>query len=347
MDKKKAKNDIHGALQLLYMAIQKNEDLYEAYKERSLIRRMYAKDYEGARADLTSAAQIKPDDYQLYVNRSELRSKFKKELTGALSDIDMAEKAGLRAALSSGHRAIIKRDQKDYRGAISEYEKALKVEPDLVSNAIELTWLIMGLDGLTAGSVRLDNFLSDYNQRHADKLPKVTGEKVIKNSPPVKYTNQSGEKESVNVIRHTKMDLAANSIDDLIKKQGLVAEARSLAEAFALLGSIYIKINEHQKALDSLGTALVIHRNQDNAYGLRSLVYIDRKEFDAAIKDLDQAIKIVDLPFYYFNRGIAYLLKGDEKRARKDFDKYIELDPEGKANLEKQIAEAKQKNAKN
>lgn len=53
-----------------------------------------------------------------------------------------------------------------------------------------------------------------------------------------------------------------------------------------------------------------------------------QKDFDAAIADLDEAIKLnPKLSGAYFNRGTAYYRKNDAKRAMADFTEANRLDP--------------------
>ena len=66
------------------------------------------------------------------------------------------------------------------------------------------------------------------------------------------------------------------------------------------------------------------------AYGDRGAAYLAKSEFDLAIADYTEAIRLY--PTYgghYQSRGLAYLAKGDKDRAIADFRQAIELDPLG------------------
>src|SRR5262249_24783876 len=68
--------------------------------------------------------------------------------------------------------------------------------------------------------------------------------------------------------------------------------------------------------------------NLSRAFFNRGRAFADQGEFDRAIADLDQAIRID--PNYadaYNNRDIAYNGKGNPERAVRDFDRAIEIDP--------------------
>ena len=56
------------------------------------------------------------------------------------------------------------------------------------------------------------------------------------------------------------------------------------------------------------------------------------------------AIKLMpNIPTMFLGRGIAKLLAGSETEAQKDFDKYLQLFPNGKMILDREIEKAKQK----
>src|SRR3984885_2122000 len=82
------------------------------------------------------------------------------------------------------------------------------------------------------------------------------------------------------------------------------------------------------------GCTALIKSNQQNpqilaiAYNNRGNAYTDKGEYELAIQDYDESIKLN--PNYakpFNNRGVAYQKKGDYDRAIKDFDAAINIDP--------------------
>ena len=64
-----------------------------------------------------------------------------------------------------------------------------------------------------------------------------------------------------------------------------------------------------------------------SAYINRGSAYMDRGEYDRAIRDFDQAIKLApNLAIAYLGRGIAYRNRGEYDRAIQDFDQILQLD---------------------
>ena len=61
----------------------------------------------------------------------------------------------------------------------------------------------------------------------------------------------------------------------------------------------------------------------------RGLAYRDKRDYDRAINDFSQAIRLDGRNAAAFdNRGLAYRMKGDLERALADFDQAVRIDPE-------------------
>jgi tetratricopeptide (TPR) repeat protein len=86
--------------------------------------------------------------------------------------------------------------------------------------------------------------------------------------------------------------------------------------------------------------------NPKNArdYNARGAIYMQKRDYDKAIADCDQAIRLdPQLAAAYNNRGLAYMQKRDYDKAIADFDQAIQLDPKdarvhincGTANMQK------------
>jgi lipoprotein NlpI len=70
-------------------------------------------------------------------------------------------------------------------------------------------------------------------------------------------------------------------------------------------------------------------RQTVNALNARGLAYFGKGEYEAAIKDLDRAIRMKpDDDSAYNNRGMSYIGKGDYDRALQDFNQAIRLSPD-------------------
>jgi tetratricopeptide (TPR) repeat protein len=64
------------------------------------------------------------------------------------------------------------------------------------------------------------------------------------------------------------------------------------------------------------------------AYNNRGNAYSDKGDYDRAIADYTQAIRLApNVASRYYNRGLAYYSKKDYDRAIVDFNQAIRLDP--------------------
>jgi Caspase domain/Tetratricopeptide repeat len=111
------------------------------------------------------------------------------------------------------------------------------------------------------------------------------------------------------------------------RARGLIRQARPVDQNTT---------KRYDDAIVSLGEAIRIvlaegdtDRNRlREAYYWRAYVLIEKKEFERAIADLDEAIKYKPADaFAFFRRGEAHLAKGDADRAIGDFGDAVRLDP--------------------
>jgi tetratricopeptide (TPR) repeat protein len=97
-------------------------------------------------------------------------------------------------------------------------------------------------------------------------------------------------------------------------------------------------------ALADFNKAIKLQSNNVFAYQNRAGLRVKRKEFDEAIADYSKVIKLNSkFPFAYRERGLILLGQGKDPDAEADFAKFLQLYPDGKDALEKQIEEVKQK----
>ena len=333
-------NDVTGALKILDKAIEKKEDLFEAYRKRSFIRQIYTNDIDGAIADLNLALEIKPDDVDIYISRAYLKKRFKKDFDGALNDYETAQKYNTKSLILKKLKYLLKTELKDYDGAIAEIESGLKTNPEDVDFHSGLSNLLTLKNKSDQAIVHLQNFLDDYLKKRNGVLPKIKGE-IVKKKIPSDLQNIDGAENSVPVKRYSQMEFSIGSFEDYQKQLTAIEEARKLSNAYITLGNLYIEKNDNEKALVNLDNALIIDKNQEQAYALRGAIYLSRGESEKAIDEFSSAIEIADNPVFYLNRGISYLFIGNDKKSQKDFDKFIEIYPAGKEILNQKIDEAK------
>src|SRR6516162_10540792 len=103
---------------------------------------------------------------------------------------------------------------------------------------------------------------------------------------------------------------------------------RDLASAYYNRGLAYGHKGDFDRAIRDFDQAIKINPNYVEALYSRGLTYSNKGLWDRAIQDYDEAIKLN--PNYVraiSNRGSAYLAKRQYDRAIQDYDQAIKLDP--------------------
>jgi tetratricopeptide (TPR) repeat protein len=98
--------------------------------------------------------------------------------------------------------------------------------------------------------------------------------------------------------------------------------------AYVNRGIAYRRIQDYEHALSDYGQAIRLNPAAADAFNNRGNAYREMLEFDKALRDYDEAIRLN--PKYahaYNNRGVIYLEMGEPIRATVDFDEAIEHDP--------------------
>jgi tetratricopeptide (TPR) repeat protein len=105
-------------------------------------------------------------------------------------------------------------------------------------------------------------------------------------------------------------------------------QAQQSAVDYYQQGNVWSEKKEFDRAIADYDQAIKLDPKYIDAYNNRGLAWNEKKEYDRAIADLDQAIKFD--PNYakaYYNRGVSWNGKGEYDRAIADCDRAIKLAP--------------------
>jgi tetratricopeptide (TPR) repeat protein len=102
-----------------------------------------------------------------------------------------------------------------------------------------------------------------------------------------------------------------------------------LATAFDNRGVAYRRKGEYDRALQDYEQAIRLNANNATAYNNRGIIHRIKGEYARAIADYDEAIwlKNGDFPAAYYNRALAYADKGEYELSLKDFDVVMRFNP--------------------
>jgi tetratricopeptide (TPR) repeat protein len=113
-----------------------------------------------------------------------------------------------------------------------------------------------------------------------------------------------------------------------ILARGNAKNPRKRAGAYMNRGTTYALMRDYDRAIADLDQAIRLDTRYSKAYTNRGAVYDKKGDYERAIADLDQAIRLNPKNTDAFgNRGVVYDRKGDYDRAIADYDQAIRLDP--------------------
>lgn len=101
----------------------------------------------------------------------------------------------------------------------------------------------------------------------------------------------------------------------------------SLAVVFHYRGNAYLERGDFDHAIADFAQAIRLNPALPQSFYDRGRAYLAKKDYSQAIQDFDQTIRLnPDIPEVYDSRGKAFYDAGDPDRAAKDFDGAITLD---------------------
>ena len=142
--------------------------------------------------------------------------------------------------------------------------------------------------------------------------------------------------EARSCLRKGDFDGAIHRCDEVINSPENEIPREIRAMAFGIRGSAYKEKGDFDRAISDYDEAIKLGFKLDSknaiAFNNRGNAYQEKGDFDRAISDFDEAIKLdPKFAFAFNNRGNAYQRKGDFDRAISDHDAAIKLDSENAA----------------
>jgi len=139
-------------------------------------------------------------------------------------------------------------------------------------------------------------------------------------------SRETQQAECANKDRSNAPDLRIGACTALIQSGTL--DAKTLAVAFYNRGAAYADNKDYDRAIADNDQAIRLDPSSAIAFYNRGVAYADKKDYDRAIADYDQAIRLDPNYAHAFNnRGVAYESKKDYDRAIADYDQAIRIDP--------------------
>ncbi|MCA2592823.1 MAG: tetratricopeptide repeat protein, partial [Microcystis sp. M31BS1] len=251
--------------------------------------------YEQALSVINQAISLVPNNPNHYNEKWAVLSRLKRYDEG-LAAITQAINLAPRAAWY-GNRGVLYIDLQKYELALSDWNKAIDINPNHA-----VAYVNRGL--LYSDLQKYDLALSDYNKAID-----------INHNLANAYVNRGLLYSDLQ-----KYDLALSDYNKAIDIN------HNLANAYNNRGVIYANQQKYELALSDYSKALQLNPNDAGAYVNRGLLYHNQQKYDLALADYNQALQLNpnDANAYY-NRGNLYYYQQKYELALSDYSKAIEI----------------------
>ncbi|MCA2656464.1 tetratricopeptide repeat protein [Microcystis sp. M061S2] len=251
--------------------------------------------YEQALTVINQAISLVPNNPNYYNEKWGILSRLKRYDEG-LAAITQAINLAPRAAWY-GNRGVLYYNQQKYELALSDYTKAIEINPNY-ANAY------YNRGNLYSNQQKYELALSDYS-------------KAIEINPNDAYAYVS-RGNLYSDLR--KYDLALSDYSKAIEINP------NDANAYYNRGILYYNQQKYELALSDYSKAIELNRSYAIAYNNRGLLYFNQQKYELALADWNKAIDINPNDAYaYNNRGVLYALTREFPKALADAEKASEL----------------------
>ena len=107
-----------------------------------------------------------------------------------------------------------------------------------------------------------------------------------------------------------------------------IADDASFGGAYTLRSALLFQRGDYDSAIRDATEAIRLNSRDSSALNNRAIARLKKGDIDGAIEDLDEAILLIpNSPFLFRNRGRAYMQRDDVARALADLNEAIRLGP--------------------
>ena len=125
--------------------------------------------------------------------------------------------------------------------------------------------------------------------------------------------------ELCNGVDRTSPDIQIDACTSLIDSGKQTPQ--TLVIAYNNRGNAYVAKGEYDRAVQDYDQSIKLNPNYSRTFNNRGVAYQKKGEYDLAIKDFDEAIRLnAEYANAFANRAQTYQHKGEYERAARDYD---------------------------
>ena len=243
----------------------------------------------------------------------------------AFVDLNESLRANKKNALTWSNRGIVRNAQGRTKEALIDIDYAIKLEPKF-ANAHYNRGVV--LSGVSANEEAIKSFdqaikLNDTNPwfyiSRGSALQAVN--KIDAAEKDYKTAIELNKRIADAYVGLSNIYLAKDDLKAAFQWADKAVETQSRnAMALNNRGLIFYRQDKFDDAMYDLNRAIRYAPKLPIAYSNRGICNVAMKNYDEAIEDHDKAIELSDSAVSRINRGVAYLGKGDYKKAKVDFE---------------------------
>jgi len=335
------KRDLEGAIAAVDKAIELKDDYADAYVHRSSLRMMKG-DISTALADLDRALLINTDLTAAYITRGHLRM-ITGDIKGALSDLDNAIARGQRSDDIFSSRGAMKLMTDDPKGALSDFNVAISMAPKRIGHYLGRASARERLGDQAGAIVDYDYVIDSFELREKQGKIKKPGTQDM-SSPIISGTERPTSNPKVTTRTDTVVTMNPEAEVSMTAEE--MEYLPNVAGAYLNRAQIYIERRDSDAAMVDLNKSVSVYPHFA-AYDIRAQEWKKRGDLNGALADLNRSIELQPgRAFAYLERGATLVLMGKDAEAEKDFSECLALDPSLKATVESRRTEAKKQKQK-
>jgi len=334
--------DLDGALSSLDKAIESKADVAIFYAFRSELRVMTGQ-LDPALADLDKALFIDPNLSKAYARRGRLRM-LKGDSKGALSDLDNAIVHGEKSAEAFADRGELKMLLRDPAGAQLDFNNAIAAEPTRIRYYLARANARQQLGDEEGALADYTAVINAYEEKEREgTAPDKEARRIRANdtySPMIQGTATSKPGDPKVKTRIDMMPIRNQKASAMMTPEQM-EYLPNVGAAYSARSNAHEKKGNSQEALNDINKAIELYP-LFYFFEVRGRLSQKRGDLSAALADFNQSIEIQPgMALSHIDRGAILTQMGKDEEAEKDFSQSLKLDPNLDVMVGKRRAAAK------